>query len=296
MLFPSTADDAETRGWLNEFQQGLAKLGWSEGRNVHIEVRFGAGKPDRFAGLAKELVALQPDLLVGHSPAGILALKRETTAIPMLFAGVSDPVGGGLVSSLARPGGNITGMLSFEPGIVGKWLAMLKEIAPSLTRVALIANPRTTNYNYFLQAAETAASALAIELVAIRIASASDIEPAVTGFARAPNGGLMFIPDATNTANRDLVIAVAARSGLPAVYPFRYFVAAGGLMSYGNELVAMYRQAAIYADRILRGAKPAQLPVQTPTTYQTVVNLKAAKALGLAVPPSLLVRADEVIE
>ena len=173
---------------------------------------------------------------------------------------------------------------------------MLKEIVPALTRVALIANPKTTNYDYFLQAAETAASALAIELVAIRIASASDIEPAVIGFARAPNGGLMFIPDATNTANRDLVIAVAARSGLPAVYPFRYFVAAGGLMSYGNELVAMYRQAAIYADRILRGAKPAELPVQTPTTYQTVVNLKAAKALGLAVPPSLLVRADEVIE
>jgi putative ABC transport system substrate-binding protein len=296
VLIGSREDDPETQGWLAGFRQGLDKLGWSEGRNARLVVRAAAGRAERFAELAQELVAAQPDVILAHTPAATAALQRQSQTVPIVFVGVSDPVGPGFVASLGRPGGNITGLLTYEAGVPGKWLAMLKEIAPRLERVALLGNPRTTNYDYFLESAVAAASSLAIELVAARVANAADIERLIVGLASGPDGGLMAPPDSTVTQNRALIIALTARHRLPAVYPFRFFVAEGALMSYGIDQVEMFRQAASYVDRILRGAKPADLPVQTPTKYQTVVNLKAARALGLDVPPSLLVRADEVIE
>jgi putative ABC transport system substrate-binding protein len=213
-----------------------------------------------------------------------------------VFVNVSDPVGQGFVASLARPGGNLTGLLLYEPGIAGKWLAMLKEIAPRLARAALVGNPKTSPYEYFLRAAEAVAPSLAIELVPSRVENVSDIERSIETFARRPDGGLLLVPDVNTTIHRDLIIALTARHGLPAVYPFRSFVAAGGLMSYGTDSRDMFRKAASYVDRILRGANPADLPVQAPTRYETVINLKTANALGLSMPPGLLVAADEVIE
>jgi putative tryptophan/tyrosine transport system substrate-binding protein len=213
-----------------------------------------------------------------------------------VFAEVSDPVGSGLVASLARPGGNLTGLLLYEKGITGKWAAMLKEIAPHLKRAALLANPKTTPYDYFVRSAETAAKSLAIELVPSPVENAADIERVLAAFAGVPNGGLLVLPSGTTTLHRDLVIALAARYRLPAVYPFRFYVKAGGLMSYSTDLVDQSRQAASYVDRILRGANPTELPVQAPIKYVTTVNLKTAKALGFTIPPSLLLRADEVIE
>jgi putative ABC transport system substrate-binding protein len=224
------------------------------------------------------------------------ALQRETGTIPIVFVYVSDPIGSGFVASLARPGGNLTGLLLYEEGITGKWLAMLKEMAPRLARAALVANPKTTPYDYFLRAAEAVAPSLEIELVPSPVENAADIEGTIESFARVPNGGLVLPPDITTTVHRDLIVALAARHRLPAVYSARFLVVAGGLMSYGTYFVDMSRQAAAYVDRILRGAKPAELPVQAPTRYETVLNLKTAKALGLTVPPGLLVAANEVIE
>ena len=224
------------------------------------------------------------------------ALQRETNAIPIVFLGVSDPIGSGFAASLARPGGNLTGLMMYDVGIAGKWLAMLKEISPRLARVALVAGPMTTAYDYFVRNAEVAGSSLGIEIVPTPVADAADIERGIEAFSRLPNGGLLLPPDGTTIVHRDLVIALAASHGLPAVYGLRFFVTAGGLMSYGAELGDAFQQAASYVDRILRGAKPSELPVQTPTKYQTAVNLKTAKALGIVVPPGLLVAADEVIE
>jgi putative tryptophan/tyrosine transport system substrate-binding protein len=235
--------------------------------------------------------------MISESTPAAAALQHETRAIPIVFVGVSDPVGSGFVASLARPGGNLTGMLQYESGIMGKWLTMLKEVAPHLARVAVVANPKFRGYGYFLQSAMAAASSLAIALVPTPIGDkAADIEGSIESFAQVPDGGLLFVPDATIVAHRDLVIALAARYRLPAVYPWRYFVAAGALMSYGIDNIDVVQKAASYVDRILRGAKPVELPVQAPTKFETVVNLKTAKALGLDVPPSLLLGADEVIE
>jgi putative ABC transport system substrate-binding protein len=289
-------DDREMKAWLAVFRQGLEGHGWSEGRNVRIDARFAAADAERALALAGELVALQPEVILAQSTEIAAALKKETRAIPIVFIAVSDPIGSGLVASLARPGGNLTGLLNFEATITGKWLAMLKEIAPPLARVVLVANPKTTPYDYFVRAAEAAASALAIELVASPVETAADIERSIASFASMPNGGVLLVPDGTTIVHRDLIIALTARHRLPAVYSARYFVTAGGLMSYGSDRADVFRQAASYVDRILRGANPAEMPVQTPVKYETVVNLKTAKALGLEVPPSLLVRADEVIE
>jgi putative ABC transport system substrate-binding protein len=243
------------------------------------------------------LVDLQPDVIFTHSTPLVAALQRESLTIPIVFAAVADPVGSGLVASLPRPGGNITGVTQYEASVTGKWLAMLKEIAPSLLRAAFVANPKTaTYYDYYLRAAEAVALSLAIDLVLSPVENAADIERAIESFASAPNGGLVVMPDITPLVHRNLIIALAARHRLPAVYYSREYVAAGGLMSYGNDLVASFRQAASYVDRILRGDKPADLPVQAATKFETVVNLKTAKALGLTVPPGLLVAADEVIE
>src|SRR6516162_2360107 len=289
-------DDPEIRARLAAFRQGLEKRGWSEARNVRIDYRFAPASAQAQV-LAKELVALQPNVILAHSTSVTAALQRESRTIPIVFAAVADPIGSGFVASLPRPGGNITGVMQYEASVTGKWLAMLKEIAPSLVRAAFVANPKTaTYYDYYLQAAEAAAPSLGIEPVLTLVENATDIERAIESFASAPNGGLVLIPDVSATVHRDLVIALAARQRLPAVYFARYWVAAGGLMSYGNDFVDMFRQAASYVDRIRRGDKPADLPVQAATRFETIINLKTAKALGLTVPPGLLVAADEVIE
>jgi putative ABC transport system substrate-binding protein len=289
-------NDPEITSRLAAFRRGLERRGWTEGRNVRIDARFAAGSAKQYRPLAKELVALQPDVILAHTTPVVEVLRQESRAIPIVFVTVSDPIGSGFVASLARPGGNLTGMLFYEASITGKWLALLKEIAPRLVRAAFIANPKTTVYDYFLRSAAALAPSLAIELVPSRVETAADIERAIVAFARVPDGGLFLPPDSTTILQRDLIIELAARHRLPAVYTASFFVAAGGLTSYGIDQVDMFRQAASYVDRILRGDKPADLPVQAPTKYETAVNLKTAKALGLTVPPGLLVAADEVIE
>ena len=296
VLVGQAENDPDAKARLTGFQEALAKAGWSEGRNVSVDYRFAAGRAEHVEALAKELVALQPDVIIAQGTSVTAALQRESNKIPIVFVTVSDPIGSGFVASLPRPGGNITGVLQYEAGIVGKWMAMLKEIAPRLARAALVANPKVTAYDYFLRAAEAAAPSLAIEIVPSPIESTADIERVIDSVARVPNSGLLLPPDTTTITHRDLIVALAARHRLPAVYSLRVFVTAGGLMSYGTDQVEIFRLAATYADRILRGAKPAELPVQAPTKYETIVNLKTAKALGLDVPPSLIVRADEVIE
>jgi putative ABC transport system substrate-binding protein len=282
---------------ITEFQQELARLGWSEGRNVHIDHRY-APAGANVQALAKELVAPQPDVLFAQSRPVTAALQKETHTIPIVFTFVIDPVGAGFVASLPRPGSNLTGFMVFEPSVIGKWLEMLKEIAPKTTRVAVLANPKTAvYYDYLLHAAEAVAPLLGIELAAVRIENdAADIERAIAAIASVPSSGMAVLPDSTTTVNRDLIIALAARHRLPAVYNGRLFVAAGGLMSYGFIYRDQYRQAASYVDRILRGAKASDLPVQTPTKYETFLNLKTAKDQGLTVPAGLLVAADQVIE
>lgn len=296
VLIAYTEDDPETKLRLAAFRQRLEKRGWSEGHNVQIDIRFGAGRADKYGSLAKELVATNLDVIIAHTTPAAVALQRESRVIPMVFVNVSDPIGSGFVASLARPGGNFTGVLQYEAGVVGKWLAILKEIAPRLERVAFVANPKTTPYDYFLRSAETAATSLAIKLVPSPVATSADIEHAIESFAGTPNGGLLLPSDTTTLVHRDLIIALAARHKLPAVYPANFFTAAGGLMSYGSDQVEIFRVAASYVDRILRGDKPADLPVQAPTKFETTVNVRTAKALGLPVPPGLLIAADEVIE
>ena len=280
-------DDPETKARAVKFRQELERLGWAEGRNVRIDTRFApAGAQAQV--LAKELVDLRPDVILAHSAQIAAALHRQTRTIPIVFVNVSDPIGAGFVDTLARPGGNLTGLLHYEEGIVGKWLALLKEIAPHLARAALVADPKSPVYDYFLRSANAAAASLAIDVVpAPRVFET---------FARVSDGGLLLPPDITTLTHRDLIVALAARHRLPAVYSFRLFVTVGGLMSYGTDQVDMFGQTASYIDRILRGAKPADLPVQAPTKYETILNLKTAKALGLTVPDELLAIADEVIE
>jgi putative ABC transport system substrate-binding protein len=297
VLLPYAADDPEIKSRLTTFRRTLEQLGWSEGRNVHIDYRFAAGSSARYRPLAQELIALQPEVIVAVTTPVVATLQQETRAIPIVFTSVSDPIGAGFVASLARPGRNLTGVLLYEAGIMGKWLALLKEIAPRLTRAALLGNPNTTPFDYFQRAAESVAPSLTIELVPSAIGDAeANIERVVESFATTGNGGLVVLPDTTTLIHRDLIVALAARSRLPAVYPLRVFVGSGGLMAYSIYVDDVYRLAASYVDRILRGAKPADLPVQAPTRYETVLNLKTAKSLGIEVPPSLLVRADEVIE
>jgi putative ABC transport system substrate-binding protein len=289
-------DDPDNQASLAVFQQELDRLGWSQGRNVRIDFRFARARVDQVEALAKELVALQPDVILAHTTPVVAALQRENRGFPIVFVYVSDPVGFGFVESQARPGGNLTGLLLYEASIIGKWLAMLREIAPRMARAALVGNPKTPTYDFFLRTAEKIAPSLAIELVPSPVETAADIERAIESFARAPNGGLFLPPNNTTVLHRNLIIGLAARHRVPAVYAFRNLVAAGGLMSYGVDEVGIYRQAASYVDRILRGANPAELPVQAPVKYATAVNLQTARALGLDVPLTLLARADEVIE
>jgi ABC-type uncharacterized transport system substrate-binding protein len=287
-------DDPETKARLAAFQQALATRGWLEGRNIRVDYRFAAGSRDKYHAFAKELVALQPDVIIAHTTPVTAALQQESRTIPIVFVNVSDPIGSGFVASLARPGRNLTGVLQYEAGIVGKWLAMLKEISPRLARVGVLANPKTTAYDYFVRSAEAVAASLGLVLVASPVETAADVERAVKSLV--PDGGLLVPPDASTTADRDLIIGLAARHRIPAVYAFGFMVTAGGLMSYGTNQADMFRLSAYYVDRILRGEKPADLPVQQPTKFELVINLKTARALGLVVPNTLLLAADEVIE
>jgi putative tryptophan/tyrosine transport system substrate-binding protein len=289
-----TNPDMQAR--LTQFNQGLVRLGWLEGKNIHLDGRFAAGETDSFESLAKALVASKPEAIVAQSTPVALALFRETRSIPIVFVSVSDPIGSGLVASLSRPGGNVTGVLLYEEGIIGKWLAMLKEVAPKLARVAIAANPKTTPFEYFLQAAKSPAAALSIDIIPMPVETAADIERSIPDFAAKPNGGLVLPPDSTNILHRDLLIALAARHRLPSVYGYRSFTEAGGLMSYSTDIPQQNRLVASLIDRILRGTAPADLPVEAPTKYETAINIKAAKALGLEIPSALLARADDVIE
>jgi ABC-type uncharacterized transport system substrate-binding protein len=296
VLMPVAAGDPAAQARLVAFVQGLQEQGWTVGRNVQLDIRWAAGEPELFRRYAAELVALAPDVILGAVTTSVRALLEVTRTIPIVFASATDPVGGGLVASLARPGGNVTGFSQQEFGLRAKSLELLKELSPRTTRVAVLRDSTTTGGVAQFAAVQTAAPALGVELTSIDSHVAGEIERTVAAFARQPNGGLIVTAGARGEAHRELIIKLAARHRLPAVYPWRYWVSDGGLISYGTDTIDLYRRVATYVDRILRGEKPADLPVQAPTKYELVINLKTAKALGLEVPPTLLARADQVIE
>jgi putative ABC transport system substrate-binding protein len=296
VLMSTAADDPETLARVGAFLQGLQQLGWTDGLNVRIEYRFGSGDAERIRKHSAELVALAPDVILATGTSTVAPLLQATRAVPIVFAIVPDPVGAGFVESLARPGGNATGLMSIEADMSGKWLELLKELTPSMTRAAVIRDPAITAGIGHWSAIQAVAPSLGVELSPVNVHDAGEIERQIVAFARRPNGGLIMTGSALATVHRDLIITLAARHKLPAVYPYRFFVIGGGLISYGPDLIEQYRRAAGYVDRILKGEKPADLPVQAPTKFELVINLKTARALGLEVPPSLLARADEVIE
>ena len=295
-LMPYTANDPQAQNRNAAFLQGLQQLGWTIGQNVQIDYRWSEGKEDDTRKYAAELVALAPDVIFTSGSAAIGPLRRATRTVPIVFVLVPDPVGAGFVDSLARPGGNITGFTQFDYGIGAKWLEVLKEIAPNTTRAAVIRDPAITAGIGQWGAILSVSPSVAIEVSPVNLVDGGEIDRGLTAFARSPNGGLIVTGSALAVVHRDLIIALAARLRLPAVYYDRYFVTAGGLISYGSNNVEQYRLAAAYVDRILKGEKPADLPVQAAAKYELVINLKTAKALGLEVPPTLLGRADEVIE
>jgi putative tryptophan/tyrosine transport system substrate-binding protein len=296
VLINLAADDPEGLARITAFAQGLQELGWAVGRNMRIDYRWGAGDGERARKYAVELAALAPDVILAATSLSVRALRQATRIIPIVFVQVIDPVSEGIVATLARPGGNATGFTVFEYGISGKWLELLKEIAPRITRVAVIRDPAVAAQIGQLGAIQSAAPSLGVELHPVEPGDADEIERAVTGFARESNGGVIVLSGASSLAHRELIISLAARHRLPTVYSDRVFVSGGGLISYDPNRVDQYRRAAGYVDRILKGEKPADLPVQTPTKYDLVINLKAAKALSLEIPPTVLARADEVIE
>ncbi len=296
VLFGTSESDPVTREYLVAFAQGLAPLGWSEGRNVRIDTRLAGGEASRIRNYAAELVRLSPDVILSHGTETSRIMQQATRTIPIVFTTVTDPVGSGLVASLARPGGNITGFTNFEFSMAGKWLELLKEVAPGVRNVTVVFNPDNAAMPGQLHAIALAAPALGLQVTEAKVRDRGEIERALDGLAGAPNAGLLVLPEFLTSVHRDLIIALAARHRLPAAYGHRYFTASGGLISYGVDNNAVYRRAASYVDRILRGEKTADLPVQQPTKFELVVNLKTAKALGLTVPESFLVRVDEVIE
>jgi putative ABC transport system substrate-binding protein len=298
VLMGYAENDPEARAWVVAFRVGLQKLGWTEGHNIRIDYRWAkAGDVEPRQRFAKELVALQPDLILSNNTPTTAALLQQTRTIPVVFAFAADPVGSGFVASLARPGGNVTGFILMEPTMVGKWLELLKEIAPRVVRVALLFNPTTAPYaEMYLNSLKAAAASFAVQAIAAPVHATSELEPVFTALGREPNGGLIVMPDSFLTLHRAEITSLADRYRLPAVYPYRYYGELGGLLSYGNDLTDNFRHAATYADRILNGTKPSELPVQAPVKFELVINLKAAKAIGLDVPPPMLVRADEVIE
>jgi putative tryptophan/tyrosine transport system substrate-binding protein len=296
VLMNLAADDTEGQSRLIAFVQGLQQLGWSDGRNMRIDTRWAAGDVDRFRKYADELLALAPDVILASATPSVLAVQQVTRAVPIVFVGVADPVGAGLVDSLAHPGGSATGFSVFEFGISAKWLELLKEIAPGVRRAAVIRDSGLATGVGQLAAIQTAAPSFGVELSPVGVRDAGEIERVITRFAQGSNGGLIVTGSPLTAVHRDLIIALAAKHRLPAVYPYRYFATTGGLISYGADLTDQYRRAAGYVDRILKGDKAGDLPVQAPTKYELVINLKTAKTLGLDVPPQLLARADEVIE
>jgi putative tryptophan/tyrosine transport system substrate-binding protein len=296
VLMSLAAGDPEAQGCLVAFVQGLQELGWSVGRNLRIDIRWAAGEPELFGRYAAELVALAPDVILGAVTTSVRALLEVTRTVPIVFASATDPVGGGLVASLARPGGNVTGFSVQEFGLRAKSLELVKEFAPRTARVAVLRDSTTTGGIAQFAAVQTAAPALGVELTSIDLRDAGEIERIVAESARQANGGLIVTTGARAELHRELIIKLAARHRLPTIYPYRYWVSGGGLMSYGPDVFDQYRRVATYVDRILRGEKPADLPVQAPTKFELVINLKTAKALGLEVPATLLARADEVIE
>jgi ABC-type uncharacterized transport system substrate-binding protein len=291
--------ESDPRGpeYITAFAQGLAEVGWIVGRNVRIEYRWGAGDLDRFRRYATELVALSPDVVLASAGSIVGALQQASRTVPIVFVTTIDPVGGGWVESLSRPGTNATGFASYEFSMSGKWLELLKEIAPGVKRVAVIRDPSVPAGSGGFAAIQTVAPSLGVELTPVGVRDAGEIERAITAFARGSNGGLILVGPGSSVARyRDLIITLSARHRLPAIYPGRRYATGGGLISYGADPIDQYRRAANYVDRILKGEKPADLPVQAPTKYEMVINLKTAKALGLEIPPTLLARADEVIE
>jgi ABC-type uncharacterized transport system substrate-binding protein len=296
VLMFQAADDPEAHARNAAFLQGLQEAGWAVGRNMRIDSRWGAGDNDRTRRYAAELVALAPDVILASGSATLGALQQVTRTVPIVFAAVADAVGGGFVESLARPGGNITGFELFEYSIGGKWLETLKQIAPSVTRVAVIRDATLVSGGGQLGAIQSVAPSFGVQLSPVNLRDAGEIDRTVADFARVPNGGLILTASGLAVVHRDLIITLAARHKLPTIYWDRFYVTAGGLISYGPDSIDTFRRAAGYVDRILKGEKPADLPVQVPTKYETAVNLKTAKALGLEIPPMLLARADEVIE
>jgi putative ABC transport system substrate-binding protein len=297
VLMGYAENDPEAQLRFAAFKEGLAALGWTEGRNLKIDVRWTAADVARAAAYAKELVAMQPDAILSNTTPVTTAVKRETQTIPIVFTVVSDPVGTGFVKTLARPGGNITGFINLESSLIEKWLQMLKEIAPRVTRVAVIFNPDTAPYaEYYLRPLQVVAPKFGVKTFNAVVRSESEIREAITGLGREPNGGLIVMTDSFMTVHRKLVIELTARHKIPAIYWVGNIPAEGGLMSYGVDYVDLFRRSATYIDRILRGAKPGELPVEQPTKYELVINKRTAKALGLTIPQSFLISANKVIE
>ena len=296
LLLGYSEGDAEGQASVAAFRQRLQELGWSEGRNIRIDIRWAGADPNKARAFAKELVGLTPDVIVPSSNLVTEIVQQETHTIPIVFVFVGDPVGSGFVTNVARPGGNLTGFPVFETAIAGKWVEIFHEVVPQVGRVAFIMVPETPAHVGFLRAAEAAALPLRVKLIALAVHTAAEIERAVSEFAQEPNGGLIAVPHAVTVEHRNVILELAARYRLPALYSLRNVAQSGGLISYGTNPIDPFRQGASYVDRILKGEKPADLPVQLPTKYELVINLKTAKSLGLIVPPSLLARADEVIE
>jgi putative ABC transport system substrate-binding protein len=296
VLMPYDENDPEGKRRVSAVTQALADLGWTDGRNVRMDLRWGGGDLNRMRAFAQELVGSQPDIILASSTPETVALQRETRTIPIVFVQVTDPVASGIVARLNQPSGNITGFATFEPSMGGKWLELLSEIAPGLKRAAIMFNPDTTPASILMPSFETAARSLKVVPITAPVHSGVEIETAIIALGREPGGGLVVMPDVFMNVHRESLILAASRNNVPAVYSVSHFARDGGLLSYGVDQVDNWRRAATYVDRILRGAKPAELPVQLPTKFEMVLNLKTAKALGLDVPATVLVRADEVIE
>jgi putative ABC transport system substrate-binding protein len=297
VLMAYAESDPEGQAWVAAFREGLQQLGWAEGRNIQIATRFATPEVEAMQRFAKELVELQPDLILSQSTPTTAALLQQTRTIPIIFANIADPIGSGFVASFPRPGGNATGFILYEPTMAGKWMELLREIAPRVNRVAILFNPATATYfEYYMNPLKAAAASYGVEAIAAPIQDRSDLEAVFAAQARESNSSLILMPDSFLNAHGVEITSLAARYRCPTVYPYRLFTKVGGLLSYGNDVFDNYRRAASYADRILKGEKPADLPVQAPTKFELVINLKTAKALGLEIPPPLLARADEVIE
>jgi putative ABC transport system substrate-binding protein len=299
VLMGYAESDREGQTFLSAFREELSKtFGWAEGRNIRIDTRWAAPNDTELRlQFAKELVALHPDLVVSHGTPSTVALLQQTRTLPIIFVNVSDPIGSGFVTSFAKPGGNATGFVTMEPTMAGKWVELLKEIAPRVTRCALLFNPTTAPYaEYFMDPFKAAAASFAVEATAARVRDPAELEPMIAEQAREPNGGLIVMPDTFLSTHRAKITALAAQYRLPAIYPFRFYAANGGLLSYGGDNVDIFRRATVYVDHILRGAKPTELPVQAPVKFELVINHKTATSLGLTIPSSLFVAATEVIE